>query len=111
MPKDKYYVYFKDKGVIYKKEILFATCHYDFKFRNANAENTEEIIRQQVSGQKYHIYFTPSQHKLSNLGGALYISMQRRVDVITKNGEVIWNIFEGHANVKEWVNHYLENAK
>lgn len=111
MSKDQYHVYFKDEGVIYKKEILFATCHYDFKFRNSNAENTEEIIRQKVSNQMPHIYFTPSQSKLSNLGTGLYISMQRRADVITKNGEVIWTIFEGHTNEKEWVNHYLKNAK
>lgn len=111
MSKHRYHVYFKDKGIIYKKEILFATCHYDFKFRNANAENTEEIIRQQVSGQKHHIYFTPSQNKLSNLGSALYISMQRRADVITKNGDVIWSLFDGWGNEEYQINYYLKNAK
>lgn len=111
MPKDKYYVYFKEQGVIYKKEILFATCHYDFKFRNANAENAEEIIRQKISGEKQHIYFTPSQHKLSNLGSALYISMQRRADVITKNGDVIWSLFDGWGNEEYQINYYIKNAK
>lgn len=111
MQKDKYHIYFKDKGVIYKREVLFATCHYNFRFKNADVENTEEIIRQKRDKENQHIYFTPSQSKLSNLGTSLYISMQRRADVITKNGIVIWNIFEGQNNEQEWVNHYIKNAK
>lgn len=108
--KDKYFVYFKVDGIVYKQEILFATCNVNYKFAGTGLNNVHQIIEQKKLGLRNKIWFSQSKSKLSNLGEPYYISLQDRADIITMNDEVIYSSFEGDKYENDTINYYLKTA-
>lgn len=106
-----YHVLYKINGIIYKSQILFATCKVEFRFNGTSLDNVKEIISQKESGFNNEMFFDCKQKKLSNLGHKLYISMQNNVDIITLNDEVIYSTFKGDKLESDSIKMYFKNAK